>query len=238
MQNYNREMAQSVEIDNIKHQPAVKVVSGRRSKSANTPPLPNSSFHLSHDENVNKTIDVGNANHKSVEHTPLHSSGRIATQAHTIQSQHIQTVQGQNIQPPINTSPLEPVVIPRDLTKPRAEWVQEDYVSFVRMFNESSSIVEIKKLLNRDRLEKIQALCSQCDLMGLPISKEKMREYFLQEREGRWRSPILKVCRGNYIRISNTLTEQHGLELKEGQHFAFSLGIEEDTVAIILKKLE
>lgn len=114
MQNYNREMTHSIEIDNIQHQPDVKIVSRRSSASGDTHSLPNSK-------------EVGNANHKSVKQTPLHSSSPIA-----LQSQRNHTLQAQNFQTSNSASPPQPAIPPRDLTKPRSEWVHDDFVFLCR----------------------------------------------------------------------------------------------------------
>lgn len=120
-----------------------------------------------------------------------------------------------------------------DLTKPRNEWTQEDFNFFVHRFNQSQSIQEIKKLTGQGRLEKIESICSRCDLIGLAIDKEKMKKYFLTETDERWRSPVIKVAKGDYLRISSKLAKQFGFELQEGQKFQFNYEISSEGKQIL-----
>lgn len=50
----------------------------------------------------------------------------------------------------------------------------------------------------------------------------------------RRRSPIVRVCRGDYLRISKRLVEQFGFDLELGQQFEFSLEILADGKVLLM----
>lgn len=119
-------------------------------------------------------------------------------------------------------------ITPCDLTVPQSKWDKNAYIFFTEKFNQSRSAADMKKLTGQTKLEKIQCICSKCDLLGLPIDKKKMQDYFLTDTDERWRSPILSVCKGDYLRLSGSMTRQFGFELKEGQKFHVDFTVKEN----------
>lgn len=121
----------------------------------------------------------------------------------------------------------------RNLRKPQNEWEQQDYAYFTEQFNSCTHLKDIKKLVGLERQKDIGAICMKCDLLGLPIDKEKMKDIFLNESGSRCCSRILKVGKNRCLRISGTMTSQCGLELHEGQQFEFSYMISQDGKKVI-----
>lgn len=125
-----------------------------------------------------------------------------------------------------------------DLKKHLKDWDEVDYEFFVQQFNASSSVKEIKDLVGQQRTEKIELICSRCDLYDLQIDKEKMKRWFIENANTRSRLPIVKVCSGNYIRISDVLASRCGISLKERDEYTISVDISGDEEKLILTKLK
>lgn len=132
----------------------------------------------------------------------------------------------------INACPTAKAEV-RNLRKLQNEWEQQDYAYFTEQFNLCTHLKDIKNLVGLERQKDIGAICMKCDLLGLPIDKEKMKDIFLNESSSRWCSRILKVGKNRCLRISDTMTSQCGLELREGQQFEFSYIISQEGKKVI-----
>lgn len=101
------------------------------------------------------------------------------------------------------------------------DWQEKHWTIFANFFNNASCVSDVKRKFNNIRTEKLALLVMRAEVKGYKIDQQRKLKWLIEGDSPRGRMPIVKVCKGNYIRISTELTERFGITLALGDDYEF-----------------
>lgn len=117
------------------------------------------------------------------------------------------------------------------------DWQDKDWDTFTRLFNTASCVSDVKIKCNNIRTEKLALLVMRAEAKDCQIDPQRKLDWIINGESPRGRMPIVKVCKGNYIRISTELAERFGMKLTEGDCYEFSVKDFEGKECMVLTSL-